>query len=85
MYVVIFGRDSCPYCVKAKELCEDVKGYIPGLEYRYVDIHEENIDKADLEKTIGQPVNTVPQIFVDEKYIGGYTEFNEYIISRVSG
>jgi glutaredoxin 1 len=44
-----------------------------------VDIHAEGITKADLEKTIGKPVHTVPQIFIDETPIGGYTEFEQYV------
>ena len=48
------------------------------FDYRYVDIHEEGITKADLEKTVGKPVHTVPQIFVDETHVGGFTEFEAY-------
>ena len=34
--------------------------------------------KADLEKTVGKPVETVPQIFLDQKHIGGCTDFEAY-------
>lgn len=68
--VTIFGRKGCGFCVRAKDLCEE-----QGLEHRYVDIHEEGISKADLEKTVGKPVETVPQIFIGKEHIGGYTEF----------
>lgn len=72
--VTIFGRSSCGFCVRAKELCE-----IKGIPFRYVDIIEENISKADLEKTIGKPVETVPQIFVGQKHIGGFDQFSRYV------
>ncbi|PVW87771.1 glutaredoxin, partial [Klebsiella pneumoniae] len=36
------------------------------------------ISKADLEKTVGKPVETVPQIFVDQKHIGGCTDFEAW-------
>ena len=71
--VTIFGREGCGFCVRAKELCE-----LKELNYRYIDIHKEGISKADLEKTVGKPVETVPQIFVDQKHIGGCTEFEAY-------
>ncbi|MDR5865733.1 GrxA family glutaredoxin [Halomonas koreensis] len=79
MFVVIFGRPACPFCVRAKELAEKLEsaGAIQG--FRYVDIHEEGITKADMEKTIGKPVETVPQIFVDQTHIGGFTEFDQYV------
>ncbi|MCP8687824.1 GrxA family glutaredoxin [Marinobacterium sedimentorum] len=68
--ITIFGREGCGYCRRAKELCD-----IKSLNYRYIDIQREGISKADLEKTIGKPVITVPQIFHGQQHIGGYTEF----------
>ncbi|MCX9711284.1 GrxA family glutaredoxin, partial [Vibrio cholerae] len=54
MFVVIFGRPGCPYCVRAKEHAETLKAKRDDFNYRYVDIHAEGITKADLEKTIGK-------------------------------
>ncbi len=78
MFTVIFGRPGCPFCVRAKEVAEQLKADRDDFDYRYVDIHEEGITKADLEKTVGKPVHTVPQIFVDETHVGGFTEFEAY-------
>lgn len=50
MFVVIFGRPGCPYCVRAKNLAEKLSGEIADFEYRYVDIHAEGITKEDLSK-----------------------------------
>ena len=74
MQFTVFGRQSCGYCRMAKQLLQ-TKGY----ESSWVDIEKEGITKADLEATIGKPVMTVPQIFHGKKYIGGYTELNEYV------
>jgi len=79
MLVVIFGRPGCPFCVRAKELAEKLSDASAISGYRYIDIHEEGISKADMEKTIGKPVETVPQIFVDQTHVGGFTEFNQYV------
>ena len=75
MFVVIFGRPGCPYCVRAKNLAEKLQNTVENFEYRYVDIIAEGISKADLSKSVGKPVETVPQIFIDEKPIGGCTDF----------
>ncbi|MDN3520922.1 GrxA family glutaredoxin [Halomonas ramblicola] len=79
MFVVIFGRPGCPFCVFARDLAQRLEdaGAIEG--FRYVDIQAEGITKADLEKTIGRPVRTVPQIFVDQTPIGGFSEFDQYV------
>ena len=70
----IFGRPDCGYCVRAKQLLET-----KSLEMRWIDIQQEGISKADLEKTVGKPVDTVPQIFHGQEHIGGYTELAEYV------
>lgn len=75
MFAVIFGRPGCPYCVRAKQLAEQIAENQDDFKYRYVDIHAEGITKADLSKSVGKTVETVPQIFVDEKPIGGCTDF----------
>lgn len=72
--ITIFGREGCGFCVRAKELCE-----LKELDYRYIDIHKENISKEDLEKTVGKPVSTVPQIFCGQEHIGGFTELSAFI------
>ncbi|WP_227369581.1 GrxA family glutaredoxin [Halomonas sp. M20] len=79
MLTVIFGRPGCPFCVRAKELADNIANQRNDFSYRYIDIHEEGITKADMEKTIGKPVDTVPQIFVDQTHVGGYTEFDQYV------
>ncbi|MGV3345079.1 GrxA family glutaredoxin [Enterobacteriaceae bacterium LUAb1] len=78
MFAVIFGRTGCPYCVRAKELAEKLVNDRDDFDFRYIDIHEEGITKADLEKTVGKSVETVPQIFLDQKHIGGFTDFEVY-------
>ncbi|MDC0664031.1 GrxA family glutaredoxin [Marinobacter sp. SS21] len=72
--VTIFGRPSCGFCVRAKQLCE-----IKELPFRFINMLEEGISKADLAQTIGKPVQTVPQIFVGDQHVGGYTEFSAFL------
>lgn len=70
----IFGRPGCGFCTRARQLCE-----ARNLEYKYVDIWEEGISKEDLAKTIGKPVDTVPQVFHGETYIGGSDDLEDYL------
>lgn len=70
----IFGHQACGFCRQAKAVLEKKE-----LDFHYVDIHEENISQADLAKTVGRPVTTVPQIFCGEEYIGGYQELMKYL------
>ena len=74
--LTIFGRTGCGYCVRAKQVLE-----MRNLPHKYVDMMREGISPADLAKTIGKPVRTVPQIFHGEQHIGGYTELEQYLRS----
>lgn len=74
MKVVIYGKQSCPFCVSAKELCK-----AKGIDYEYIDFIQAGMTKQDLEKIVGKPVNTVPQIFVDDKHVGGFTDLDSLL------
>ncbi len=50
MVTVIFGRPSCPYCVRAKELTDKLSSERDD----FIAISMEGIIKADLEKKRGQ-------------------------------
>lgn len=77
--ITIFGKESCGFCRRAKEVCD-----IRALPYRYVDIEKEGVSKADLEKTIGKPVLTVPQIFHGQEHIGGFESFEAFLSKAIA-
>jgi len=75
--ITIFGQQSCGYCREAKALCER-----NNLEYKYIDIVQENVSFSDMEEMLGKKIRTVPQIFNGQEYIGGYTELKARIDAR---
>lgn len=79
MFIVIYGRSTCPYCIRAKALAENLKTSMAGIDYRYVDMVAEGISKEDLSKKLGKPVATVPQVVIDDKPIGGCTDFEALV------
>ena len=74
MFVVILVVQAA-LIVYVQKPCWKLKGEVADFDYRYVDIIAEGISKADLSKSVGKEVETVPQIFIDEKPIGGCTDF----------
>ncbi len=75
MHVKIYGKDQCTFCNRAKELAAQLQ--VRGkLTYEYIDLQEADMGAAELGKLVGRPVRTVPQIFVDDRPIGGYTDFS---------
>lgn len=75
MQVKIYGRPHCPYCEKAKVLAEELTHTLADFQYEYIDILQAGLDKEALSQMAGKTVNTVPQIFMDDVHIGGYTDF----------
>ncbi len=65
--IVVYTTSYCPYCVAAKRLLQE-----RGLEYEEIDVTGRDDLRQWLVETSGQ--RTVPQIFIDGRPIGGYTE-----------
>ena len=84
-YIVI-GKESCPFCTRAKALLES-----KGIEYTYRDVQQVNsADVAALEKIAGGEFLTVPQIFKYKQgggldYIGGFTELAQTDVGKCEG
>ena len=76
MKFLIFTKYRCSYCDRAKTLIEQ-----NGYEYESINIEEDNNIEILLEKN--KYATTMPQIFINDKLIGGYTDlvkyFEEYI------
>jgi glutaredoxin 3 len=68
--VVVYLTPWCPYCTMAKRLLEARK-----IRYSIVDVSGNNEARAWLRQHTGQ--STVPQIFLHQKSVGGYTELAE--------
>ncbi len=79
MFVEIYGRAGCPFCVRAKALAETSKNKLNDFDFNYVNINEAGLTKDDLSKLVGKPVQTVPQVFIDKTPIGGCTDFEAYM------
>lgn len=79
MFVEIYGRLSCPYCVRAKQLAEKMKAELSDFDFKFIDMIAEGLSKEDLEPRVGKPVATVPQIFVDDVHVGGCTDFQAFV------
>ena len=68
--IEIWSKPSCPFCVKAKNLCER-----EGYEYKYYMLNEDFSREELFEKI--PSARTLPQITAHGEYLGGYTEFEQ--------
>ena len=71
---VIYGRTfpPCQFCEAAKKLLE-----LEKYDFEFVEI-DDNIKEA-IEMKENRMVTTVPQIYINDKYVGGYRELVTHI------
>lgn len=70
--IVVYWKQDCKWCDKAKALLSK-----HGLDYSTIEL---GVDiSIDYFKMVNPHVKTVPAIFVNSKYIGGYTELENMI------
>jgi glutaredoxin-related protein len=68
---VVWSKNSCPFCVQAKAL----------LKQKGIEFEERNINKDWTREQLLEAVpeaRTLPQIFLDDKLIGGFTELRKH-------
>ena len=70
MKAIVWSKNQCPYCDQAKNL----------LKMKGIDYEERNInngwDREDLLAAV-PGARSVPQIFLGEEYVGGFTELKK--------
>jgi glutaredoxin len=76
MQAIIYSKDMCPYCVRAKQLLEQ-----KGIAYE-----ERVIGRGYTKEQLLEAVpnaRTVPQIFLDGMLVGGYDDLVKRFTSGV--
>lgn len=72
MSVVIYTKPTCPYCIRAKQLLEQKGVAYEEILFAQLSDEEKNILS---QKTNGY--RTVPQIFINETFVGGFDQINQ--------
>jgi len=68
--VTVYSKTYCPFCVRAKKLLES-----KGVSFEEIMVDDQPELFNELKKKSG--MMTVPQIFINDQLIGGYTELAE--------
>ena len=64
--VIVYSKNMCGYCVQAKNWLKN-----KNIEYKEINIEEQPEAR---EFVISEGHRTMPQIYIDGKSMGGYTE-----------
>ena len=69
--IIVYTGPFCNFCDAAKRLLKR-----NGLSFSEIDVSSgEKIKEEMIKKSNGQ--RTIPQIFLDDNHVGGYTELRE--------
>ena len=68
--IVIYTKEWCPYCARAKALLES-----KGLAYREIDVSRDEVKQREMLERSHR--RTVPQLFIDGESMGGYDDLAE--------
>jgi glutaredoxin len=68
--IEIYFKVPCPYCVHAKEFFNS-----RNLKFEAIDLTGKPDEYVQLKDRTGHM--TVPQIFINDKFIGGYSDLKE--------
>ena len=74
MKAIVWSKNQCPFCDQAKALLK-VKGI--EFEERNISIEGGQWSKEKLLEAVPN-ARTVPQIFIDEQLVGGFTELRDF-------
>ncbi|MFQ3322559.1 MAG: glutaredoxin 3 [Pseudomonadales bacterium] len=65
--VIMYTTPYCPYCMRAKDLLDS-----KGIAYEDIDVEAQPQLRSEMMERSGQ--RTVPQIWINEQHVGGFTD-----------
>jgi glutaredoxin len=71
--VLIYTKDNCIWCDRAKILLDSKE-----ISYNEIDLSDDS-ERLKFYEKIGDNVKTVPQVFIDDKRIGGFQELKVFL------
>jgi glutaredoxin 3 len=73
---IVWSKPNCPYCEQAKAL----------LNTKGIEFEERKVGRGWTKEQLLEAVpaaRTVPQIFLDDQLIGGFTELRSHLSAKV--
>ena len=73
--IVIYTWSTCPYCINAKDLLEK-----NNMKYTEKEVVKNQKYLQEMKKKTGE--TSVPQIFINGKHIGGFSQLQTYLENK---
>ena len=72
MKAIVWSKNACPFCDQAKNLLKS-----KGIEFEERNVQTDWTKEQLLE--VVPNARTLPQIFLDDNYVGGFTELRKHL------
>lgn len=79
MRAIVWSKTPCPYCDQAKSLLK-----MRGIDYEERNITQGPWTKEQLLESVPN-ARTVPQILINNKLVGGFTDLQKYLEENAGG
>ena len=74
MKAIMYGTSKCSWCDRVANMLNNNE-----IEVDKIEVSESIENLKSMKEAAGKNVNTVPQVIIDGKYVGGYTEVERFI------
>ena len=74
MKAIMYGTPKCSWCNRVANMLNNSE-----IEVEKIDVSESKENLKLMKGAAGKSVTTVPQVVIDGKFVGGYTEVERFI------
>ena len=74
MKAIMYGTSKCSWCDRVANMLNNSE-----IEVEKIDVSESKENSKSMKGVAGKNVSTVPQVVIDGKFVGGYTEVERFI------
>jgi glutaredoxin len=74
MEAKMYSTPRCSWCDRVAKMLEEYE-----VNVEKIDVSGNKVLIKEMQKAAGEKVTSVPQVIIDEKFIGGYTEVERFL------
>ena len=74
MKAIMYGTSKCSWCDRVANMLNNSE-----IEVEKIDVSESKENLKSMKGAAGKNVSTAPQVIIDGKFVGGYTEVERFI------
>ena len=74
MKATVYGTPRCSWCDRVSKMLNENE-----IEVEKIDVSESKENFKLMKNVAGKTTTTVPQVIIDGKFVGGYTEVERFI------